>query len=594
MNGAARCVTAALLGACCLLWSFGCESSKRREPPPEPAPAAAPPADPVLSGTVGAYTYLGDAVAQPVSGFGIVIGLGDRGSGDCPTTIREYLVETMMKEAETWGSLEQRKKFSPGEHIDSLATAVVQVSGLVPAGAVKGARFDLRIDAIPGTSTRSLRGGLLLPCELRVPDPSGSLDSLLAGAIVARAGGPVYIDPFRPEAKTAPAVAERTGWVLGGGQTLEARDVRLLLREPSYPLARRLEERLNERFGQRPKVAEAMSQGYLELKTPPEYAARPSDFLQLLTHVFADTRPIATEEKLRELAVRITQPGVDPLQISLVWEGFGAGVLPALQPFYAHENLQVRFAAVRAGLRLGDVTALPIMSALVGSSDEALALAAVAELTRCSMPQAATDLVPLLDHERPEMRIAAYEGLLRHRHPAVESLALPSLLDPQQINLILDVVESNGEPLIFIRRSRLPRIAVFNPRARLFLPLFYSDARDSVMLNASGDAADITVLMKRAGRLTEPLLVPPRVVDLIRALADVPLPDATGRLRGIGLCYSEVVEILAALSEDKTIPATLEVEAAERPDLEPRRTPSRPETDEAESDDALILPGEGP
>ena len=562
------------------VWLAGCESMGKKEPPPEPAPRAARDRAPVLVGTIGAATYFGSATGQPVRGFGVVVGLGDDGSSDCPTFIREHIVEAMARERDTWSSLEDRRRFSPGELIDSPTTAVVEIDALVPPGAAAGTRFDILVRAIPGTATRSLSGGLLLPCELRLADPARSDQDVLAGRVVARAAGPVFVNPFADDDQGGqPSL--RQGNVLSGGRTTHGRSLRLLLREPSYPLARRLERRINERFGQRPPVAEAGSRGYLVIEVPRDYAGRRDVFLRLLPHLYLESHPAFSEAKLRELTSLMVLPGADCEGISLAYEGIGRTAVPQIKPLYSHADPRVRFYAARAGLRLRDVEALPALGDLTTVSDHSVALLAIHELGECGYPQATMSLMPLLDSDDHEIRIAACAALLSHPQPAIRSIKFPYALDRMQLNMVLDVVESAGEPLIYVRRSRVPRITVFGSRLPVLVPMFHTDGDDLVTINAIEETDDLTLFAKRRGRVGDPIVVPPRVVDLISVLADLPVRDEAGELRGLGLPYSQVVRILAALCEDGTIPARLEVE---RPSLTellgPAPRPERPEADE--------------
>ena len=66
---------------------------------------------------------------------GVEAGLGEDGGSDCPTTIREYLVDYLSREFAPGSSGDRRPKISPERMIDSLDTSVVAVHGLVPAGA---------------------------------------------------------------------------------------------------------------------------------------------------------------------------------------------------------------------------------------------------------------------------------------------------------------------------------------------------------------------------------------------------------------------------------------------------------------------------
>ncbi|MFH1748421.1 MAG: flagellar basal body P-ring protein FlgI [Planctomycetota bacterium] len=579
-----------------------CHGCGKRELPPEQPPRLAQERGPVLAGTVGSISYLANIVGQQVRGFGVVVGLGDAGSSDCPTVIREYLVETMNKEVETWNSLMERRRFSANQLIDSPSTAVVEIAGVVPAGARTGASFDISVQAIPGTATRTLAGGLLLPCELRIAGVTGTDEDLLGGTAVARAAGPVFVNPFAEELDRSMTGGARIGYVLGGGETTEDRTSRLLLREPSYPAARRVERRVNERFGPRPLAAEAMSRGYLLLHTPSQYANRSQDFIQMVTHLYLEDHPVSIEKRLRELAGLIVKPEAAHEDIALAWEGIGRTALPYIQPLYTHEDPRVSFHAARAGLRLKDVNAIPILAEIARGGDVNLSRMAVRELGDCQYPQAAIEIQPLLDNPNQQVRIAAYEALLLHRHPAVRSLHYRCALDRMQLNMVLDVVESQGPPLIYVRRSRLPRIAVFGDRTPITVPLFHVTKDDSLTLNALDENSEITIFTKHGTQLSEPIQVPPRLVDLIGALADLPVKDEAGRIRGVGLPYSQIVEVLVALSRDQTLPGELVIENLSLTELlGPELLPERQEADDLESfdqpdgrreSDEILLPAE--
>ena len=327
-----------------------------------------------------------------------------------------------------------------------------------------------------------------------------------------------------------------------------------------------------------------MSKGYLKLHTPPEFAARPDHFIQLVTHLYLPNHPAFYERKLRELARMISSASADAERVSLMWEGIGRVGVAQIQPLYTHENPSVRFYAARAGLRLKDVTALPVMTEIAATPRHPHRLPAVKELGECAFQAATVELTPLLDDEDQEVRIAAYEGLLQHRHAsAIQTQVFPNPLDPSETNLILDVVESGGEPLIYVRRTREPRVAVFGTRTPLTLPLFYSHPEERVVLNALAKTDDITLFYRapQSQRLSEKIMVPPRLIDLIVALADLPVKDEAGRLRGVGLNYSQVVQVLAALEREGAIPARVVLERESLAELlGPAEIPERPETDE--------------
>lgn len=568
-----------LLAALC-----GCEGFPKIEWPDwgkqaQEAPPTArlnEPNDPVHAGTIGELTLLGNVSSEPVRGFGIVVGLGDKGSSDCPTALREYLLERMTKQM---GPRSQRRGPSPSELLDSLDSAVVEIRGARPPGAPKGTPFDVQVVVVPGTSTQSLSGGVLLPTPLSFYDPDASGTGMFEGEPLAAARGPVFANPFGGGGDTGAADLRR-GVILGGARVLEQRLARLTLRQPRFDLARDMERRLNERFGQRPPTAEAESAGYLTLHTPRDYAMEPAHFLDLVPYVLRSRRPDEQEARLRGLVQALLEGMGRPEEISLAFEAGGRACVPHVQPVYTHDEAPIRFCAARAGLRIGDVSAIPVLGELAVNGPHAVRLLAIEELGNASSPQAPLKIAPLLDDAEREVRIAAYEALLKHAHPAIRSQSIPLALDRTQLNFALDTVETRGSPLIYVRRTRMPRIAVFGQAAALVPPIFYVDEEDTLTIHTIGDETNVRIFMRRNGRLTDEIVVPPRVTALITALADVPGRDEAGQLRGLGLPYARVVQVVAQLCDHGVIKAGFVLEQTSLSELlGPETTPRRAEGD---------------
>ncbi len=579
--------TMGVLAASAALALCGCEHQA-----PEPlAVAKTPPAaDALLSvGTVGAETLITNGTPWELRGFGLVVGLNGRGSGDCPTAIRQYLEDWLGKQIPPQGA-GKRKLPTPGELIDSPDPAVVEVVGAVPPGARKGTRFDLQVRAMPGTSTQSLEGGLLLPTEMRNFDRSASGQGLIAGAVLAHANGPVVIRPLLEQAKDPNDRAEgdaREGLILGGGRTIDERVTRLMLVHANYARAKAIQNRINERFGQRLKIATAFSAQQVDVTTPAMYERQYERFRMAMAQLYLDNRPAVLEQKLRELSTRAATPGADLERIGATWEALGQMALPQVQLFYTDKAPLLRLYAARTGLRLGDATALPILAEFAARGAREQRLIAIRELGFWDSPQAAPALAPLLNNADQEVRIAAYEALLQRGYNAIHSLPFAHVQDPQQINFALDVVDSSGPALIYVRRSRLPRIAVFGSRMPVSTPLFYTEPDDSVTINNPDGSSDVQLFAKRNNRLTDAIILPPRVVDLITALADLPKKDDAGRLRGIGLPFSRVIQVLLALTRDESVPARLVFEQTGAADLlAPQYDTERPEAERAETDRA--------
>ncbi len=563
----------------------GCESGKRKELPPEPPPPQrTEAAGEVARGTVGAETLLVNVDPQALRGFGLVIGLDGRGSSDCPTVIRDYLIDFMTKQVGPQSGDDKRIK-APGQLIDSEDTAIVQVVGYVPAGSRRGTRIDLYVTALRGTATESLKGGMLLPTELRFFDQSASGRGLIAGAVLGEAGGPIFVNPVPPPEASEDAIDPRRGVILGGGRCTQSRDVRLRLMRPAYQTARRIERRINERFGQNPPVADAESRGYVTLRTPPKYSRQPQRFRDVAVFVTLDNNPAARERKWRELASLVAAGGAPLEAIARCWEAGGRSVIPYINSFYDDRDANLRYYAARAGVRLADPVAVPALADIAANADHPQQLAAIEELGNSDSPQAAVRLIPLLDDPQTRVRIAAYEALLRRSHPGIRSVPFRDIIDRTQLNFILDVVDCEGPPLVYVRQTRLPRIAVFGRAVPVLPPVFYSDPGDAVTLVTAEGSDELRLYAKAHGWMSEEIRVPPSVDELIEAMASLPLHDAANQLEGIGLSYSHVVRVLARLCRDEVIPAPLVLERIGPIDWgEPAEMPERPEADETDSE----------
>ena len=590
-----RAAFAPILAACALLAITGCGEgdgwfNKKKEKPPEPKAEKARAYDALVSDTVGDLTLIADNFGQRLRGFGIVVGLGDNGGGDCPTTVRQYLIDYINREQLSAGR--SRPRVSAEKLLDSPDTAVVSVYGTVPPGSPVGTHFDLQVDAL-SSQTKSLEGGLLLPCELKIFEPSASGQGLIAGAPLAKARGPVFVNPFKSDEQTVTRRDQRRAIVLGGGLTTIERTYRLMLREPAYPQARQIERRLNEQFGHNPPVAEAMSKGYVTIKTPPAYRDAPERFMQLAPHVFLTADPAALDRRLREFNEQLASTRDNREALGLAWEAIGKAAIPSFQVHYGSSEPGLRFYAARAGLRLKDNAALPVMVQIANSPNDPFRLPAVHELELSGFVQATTALERLLDDTDQEVRIAAYEGLKGKPNGAIVSRRFPHPFDPTQVNLILDVVRTSGKPFVYVARTREPRIALFGENVSVNFPMFYQHPQGWVTINASDTERQLTVFSRTrtTNRLSDKLQVGPRLLDLLTTLADLPEKDANGRFRGLAQPYSVIVQVLDELHRSDAIGAPVVLERRSLAELlGPTQLPDRPEGDLPADDPDPVLP----
>ena len=87
--------------------------------------------------------------------------------------------------------------------------------------------------------------------------------------VLAQAHGAVFVNPFVDDRNPAATSRLRAGRVIGGGVTTKPRQIRLVLRQPDYAMARMLQAAINDHFGNRPRVARAKNPSFLEIKIAP-------------------------------------------------------------------------------------------------------------------------------------------------------------------------------------------------------------------------------------------------------------------------------------------------------------------------------------
>src|SRR5262245_46789582 len=105
--------------------------------------------------TLGAVCDVGNVEPRAVGGVGLVTGLDGTG-GDSPRDANRTALEKYLRQLP--GDADINQLLGSGE------CALVLVSGLIPAGAREGDRFDVEVALPAGSRATSLRGGRLEKC----------------------------------------------------------------------------------------------------------------------------------------------------------------------------------------------------------------------------------------------------------------------------------------------------------------------------------------------------------------------------------------------------------------------------------------------
>ena len=221
----------------------------------------------------------------PVKGIGLVVGLPNTGSSECPPKIRDYLRQYIVTQVGSKGAV------NPDAMIDSLDTAVVSVEGFIPPGASKYQPFDITVKALPNTQTTSLAGGRLYTSELKFV--ARVEETIEASKTLALAAGPVYIDSIT--AKSDP----RSGIVLGGGKSMQDYQVTLAFYKSDFAAAAIVRNRVNQRFGK--DVASATSPEVIYLSIPEQFKDKKERFIELVKSLYITTSAASEDAHINSL-----------------------------------------------------------------------------------------------------------------------------------------------------------------------------------------------------------------------------------------------------------------------------------------------------
>ena len=519
-------------------------------------------------GTIGSYSWFEGMRDLPVRGYGLVVGLGENGSRRCPTRIRKRLSAEIRKKYGLGDSRKGLDHISVEKMINAPDTAVVFVHGTIRPAALSGTKFDLTIRALPETETTSLAGGRLYTCDLRYFQQRGA-GVVQEGKVIARGEGPVFLNPFAQRESSATPVDLRTARIIGGGTNLKARRIRMVLSSPSYAMAVNVQDKINDRFGGGARIAEAESPSYISLKIPSEYQDRELYFLTLVRHLYVSREAGFENRRALELAAEMPDLRAPHDSIGLALEGLGKSIRPVLRNLYAHPLPHVTFYAARTGLRMSDDMAVAVLGAHALDPNSPYQEEAIRMLGEAASRFRATHPLWQVLNSNLDIntRVLAYESLVGHQNALVDSKNIGN-------NFVMDHVPApDGGEVIYCRVAAEPRIAIIGePRCKT--PLFYRHTQGLVTLTADAQAQEITVIRQTAsGRVSPPTTTSLKLTDLISLLGAKAGTDKFGRVSGLGLNYSQIIDVVASLCENGTIDAEFKIE---RPGTLETTGPKRP------------------
>lgn len=557
---------ALLLGTTTLAALAGCRY-ETAQPEPESRYRAVGPKENVpdyLRGTILEVVDVAGVEPQIISGYGVLVNLPNTGADDgIPSAVRERILNTAsVRGLESFNTEGPMGELSASQFLADPKTAIVRVDGIVPPGARRGDRIDVRVRTLPSNTTSSLVGGMLYQAELH----SGVVTPQSPGERVNKAGvarGHVLVNPiFAGEDMTE--VSERQGsrqslrfgiipdgGVYQGSREIKDRVFILKLREPGYRTARLIEQRINYFFGE--KVAAAQDEGVVVLRRPESFAHDWQHFINVATLLYRDT---GTPEAADRVAGGLAEAAMDPdrtpeelMVISYAWEGLGRSALAQVAPLLSDPNPAVAFYAARAAANAGDAAGVDTLVAIANDPNDPYNVSAAEELGGLSKGMARNSGASLIRRVRQllaapskSVRIAAYESLLELGDESMFSARVGE-------QFYLDVVPGGDTPFIYATRTGTPRIAIIGGHPELTDTAFASIFGARLTISREGGDQPVVIWHRPVVGRSVQATVHPDLTEVIARLGGERKPGEPG----VYLSYGEVLAVLHRLSEAQAL-----------------------------------------
>lgn len=541
----------------------------------------------ILRNTIGAEATLRGREPTLVSGYGVVVGLNGTGSRDIPIAIRALLEREMVRQGVGQG-LGPLSEVSPSEFLDNPDTAVVLVRAVIQPGSPAGTRFDVLVEALPGTATTSLEGGRLYTTKLYRGLVRPVMPSVRP---IGEARGEILINPFAdPASDSTGSVLRTSGRVLNGGIVTEPWSLVLALDNASHTRARAVTDAINSRFprgSNLKQTARGANDELIEITIPREFNERPEDFTQLLLHTRIDQN-FPKEWALRYTRALKESPELaDPLNWCL--QALGETAVGFVRELYAYPEERPRLAAIQAGARLRDPAVRTHLEDLALNGAPAFRANAYRLLADLPPdPRINQFLRDRLDAPDIDTRIAAFEGLLARADPVISTVRVGG-----KFKLM---TAPSTEAVVYVSQQREPRVVILGTDVAVNRPVFMSAWSDRLMLTAQSENDPVRVFYRdyRTDGITTQQLRPD-LPGLIQFMAHKTTPEQPDP--GLDFSYSEIVGALYEMTKSGAIAAAF-VPESDRLGLEILRSAQvevgsdRPEESPEGPIDALPDPAE--
>jgi flagellar basal body P-ring protein FlgI len=517
----------------CILQSDGYGKKRKNKKKDQKAEV---PQEVQLDKTIGDLAEIVAFNPIPVKGIGIVVGLAGTGSAECPPAVRDYLRQYIITQ------VGDKQLINPDRMINSTDTAVVIVEGYIPAGAVQQQPFDISVKALANTQTTGLQSGRLYTTELKyvsqIEETFGAESKTLAFA-----AGNVYIDNI-----VEPKPDPRGGFVLGGGRAIRNTQILLAIYKPDFRIAATIRNRINERFGK--NVANATSDSMISLSLPREFNDRKERFIELIKSLYITSSAVSEDKHINLLIEKLqTEPDKRAYETGL--EAIGRLAADRVALLLKNKDQQTRFVAARCLLNIGDDSGLKILRDIAQDSTCPFRLDAIKAVGDAA---AKRDCLALMNRivrdDNLEARYTAYKYLQKYDDSSIVRTLIGQ-------DFYLDQVLQTSPKTVWVSRKSEQRIVLFGAPIDCEKNIFIESDNGFIIINALPDENKISIMRKHpiTGELMGPLKASFRLADVIRILGDELAPEDNKKRAGLGVSYSEIVELLKKMCDKGAVKA---------------------------------------
>jgi len=549
--------------------------------------------------TIGELTSVDNIQPLSVSGVGLVTGLGDTG-GSPKIFFRTMLEDQLRKQRPLLEELlRQHRVKTVSELLDLPSTALVLVSGMLPAGSRKGDNLDLEITLPSQSKVTSLRGGTLQDCwlytynttrnaGLAVNPEFAKPDQLLKGHIVARGRGPLVVglgDGDEP-------ARVRRAHIWEGGVCLLDRPFCLVLnndRQFKQVLAKAVVERINkaalsnavaERINGvfqddahdrqfkrlreldavtsqintkfpgpdlgKGEMAQAVSREVINIKVPYEYRLNPERYL-LVVRLIPLRDSTEVQARYRH---RLEQMLLDPaktVRAALRLEALGKDSIFSLKKGLASEHALVRFCCAEALAYLGSPSCGDELARLAHQY-EPLRSACLKALASLDEAVCHFKLVELMAEPAPDLRYGAFLALRQLGDRDLQAQA-----DLLNDSFWIHRVVPNAPPLVHLSTTRRAEIVFFGQEPSLVVPVKILAGPEFTITADEGDMnCIVSRFVMQSGKVyRHPCSL--RLEEVIRTMAEM------------GGQYPDVVDLLRKAENRRCLNCSVHVDAIPQP-----------------------------